>query len=198
MALHGINKFIYRLLEAATARALWIALAAYIAMAMVMSWGAGRMNALSGKQVEILDLQPGYTPERVQAILSQYTPEALAFAAWFNLIADTLYPLAYTALFVVIIARLCRKVVPQHPAWRWLLLLPFPIPIIDYLENAGIVQLIWQYPDLKVSTIHLASFFTTLKWGMVGLAALGIITAAVLHLRTRARIRRRAATSYQS
>jgi hypothetical protein len=97
------------------------------------------------------------------AIMDQYTPEARQFAAWFNLTADTLYPLAYTALFVLLIARLCRKVVPRHPAWRWLLLLPLPIPFIDFLENAGIVQILWNYPDVTDSTISAASFLPPLS-----------------------------------
>jgi hypothetical protein len=62
MALKGINKWMYWLLQSATARALWIALTAYIAMAMVMNWGAQRMNSLAGTRVDVLDLQPGYTP----------------------------------------------------------------------------------------------------------------------------------------
>jgi len=182
MALNKINRLLYRIMQAATARMLWLSLAAYIAMAVVMGWGSAKMNEMAGQKIEILDLQPGYTPQQAKNILSKYNDETLKFAALFNLTADTLYPLVYTALFCVILARFCRKIVPHNPQWRWLLLIPLPIPLIDYLENAGIIQILWNYPDVSDSMISLASFFTLLKWSLVGLTALSIVVVAILRL----------------
>ncbi|MCU0374453.1 MAG: hypothetical protein MUF24_04005 [Chitinophagaceae bacterium] len=182
MALHKINLLLYRLMQAATARMLWLSLGLYIVMAAIMGWGSGKMNEMAGQKIEILDLQPGYTPQQAKTILSKYNEQTLRFAALFNLTADTLYPLAYTALFCVILARFCRKIVPQNPQWRWLLLVPLPIPLIDYLENAGIIQILWKYPDVSDNMISVASFFTLLKWSLVGLTALCIVLAAILRL----------------
>ncbi|MCU0375311.1 MAG: hypothetical protein MUF24_08390 [Chitinophagaceae bacterium] len=185
MALQKIDRLLYRIMQAATARMLWLSLALYIIMAAVMGWGAAKMNDMAGQKIEILDLQPGYTPQQAKNILSNYNDQTLRFAAIFNLTADTLYPLAYTALFCVILARFCRKIVPHNPQWRWLLIIPLPIPLIDYLENAGIIQILWNYPEVTDNMISLASFFTLLKWSLVGLTVLGIGLAAVLWLKTK-------------
>jgi hypothetical protein len=62
MVFQKIDGLLYRFMLAATARMLWASLAMYIIMAAIMQWGVAKMNDMAGQKIEILDLQPGYTP----------------------------------------------------------------------------------------------------------------------------------------
>jgi hypothetical protein len=103
----------------------------------------------------------------------------------FNLTADTLYPMAFTAFFCVILARFCQKIVRHNSQWRWLLIIPLPTLLVDYLENAFIILILYNYPEVTDHKINLASFFTTLKWSHAGLTVWGIGLSSVLWLKAK-------------
>lgn len=151
----------------------------------VMPQGAKTISGLAGKQVEILDLQFSYTTARAAEILSAYTPEAIEFGVWFSWVADTVYPLAYGFLFIIILAWIYKNV-PQHlAAYRYIHLLPVATVLIDFVENFFIRRVMLNYPNLQDSVVATASFFTTVKWLSVAALAAAAVFGLLLLLRKR-------------
>ncbi len=150
--------------------------------AVVMPKGAQMMQQISGKNVEILDLQFGYTPEKARAIISQYGDNGRAFAAKFELIADTFYPISYTFLFLMIMGWVFKLLAPYGFRIRYIHLLPFLVMLADYSENACIVSMLKGYPDISDRLATISSLFTSLKWSL--LAVQTFIIAVALWLLT--------------
>jgi hypothetical protein len=160
------------LLSIANRKTFAAALVVYLVFgAYVMPQGAKKFEEISGKKVEILDLQLSYSPDKAKAILADYNDAGRAFAIKFGLIADTVYPLAYTFLFLIITAMIFKGLANYNVRTGYLHLFPLLILPVDYLENISLVNLMTSYPNLSDASIHIASAFTSLKWGLVGILA---------------------------
>lgn len=156
----------------------------FIFNAVVMGWGAKHINALAGKEVQVLDLcLTGYSPSEVIAYLSDYTPEARSFAATFNVIADTAYPIVYTLTLTMVLAWLYKSRMLIHKSWGYLLALPLVMMGVDFLENVHIVAMLNRFPDIPEKIIRAGSMLTVAKWGLLAV----ILVAIVWGLFTRAR-----------
>ena len=149
---------------------------------VVMPKGMQMIQQISGKTVEILDLQFSYTPEKAKAIISQYGDNGRAFASKFEIIADTLYPVSYTFLFLVIMGWVFKLLAPYGFRIRYIHLLPFVVMLADYSENACIISMLKAYPDISDRLATISSLFTSLKWSL--LVAQTFIIAVALWLLT--------------
>jgi hypothetical protein len=167
------------------------ALLVYIAFAGgVMNSGAKYMSQLSGTEVEILDLQmTGYNMDSVNSILSKYSPEARRFSVKFSLIADSVYPVVYTFLFIVILTWVMKSGNHGTMLSRYLHLVPLLTFFVDYAENAAIVSVVSSFPEQTLGQVQLASTLTITKWLsivvqiLVLAAALAKLVANRLHNR---------------
>lgn len=173
-----VSGWFYRISNIKT---LLAAIAVYLVFgAYVMPTGAKTFTAKAGQQVEILDLQFNYTPAKARQIIDLYSTEARAYAVKFGLIADTLYPLAYTFLFLIITSLIFKNLKDKGIDTGSLHLFPLVIVPVDYLENISIANLLLKYPHLTDNEIRVASFFTSLKWclvaGLVLIIAGGFVT----------------------
>ncbi len=145
--------------------------------AAVMGWGAKKMNSLSEKDVQVLDLcLTGYSPTEVNTYLSAYTPEARSFAAKFNAIADTAYPILYTIMLSVVIAWVYKSRITQNKSFGYLLLLPILMMLLDFLENYHIITLLRNFPEITEEMVKAGSMLTVAKWGMFGIVLLVIVS----------------------
>lgn len=147
--------------------------------ALVMPYGAAKIAERSGHSVEIFDLKFCYTKDDAAKILSAYNPAARNTAIIFSLVADTLYPIVYTLLFIVANCWLFKKLKGQ-PDLR-LLLLPLIIMCVDLCENLSIVRLMNNYPNLTYNMVKTASLFTSLKWTFVGIQFL-FLAVSIIYL----------------
>ena len=155
-----------------------VAVIAYLVFgAYIMPHGLMRIQELSGKKVEVMDLQYTYTPERAREIISAYTDESRAYAAQFNLIADSAYPVVYTFLFLIMMAGLFRAISAYGWHAGYLHLLPLPVMLADYCENSCIIRMMHSYPNFSDGLVRLSSACTTIKWSLLGLEVLLIIGA---------------------
>ena len=154
----------------------------------VMPKGTQTIWQICGKKVEILDLQFNYTPERARAILSEYNEAGRDFAAKFSLIGDTLYPIVYTFLFLIMASWLFKSLAAYGFRIRYVHLLPLLVMIADYCENAGIITMLKAYPGFSDTLVIITSFFTSLKWSL--LVLLAFILGAAIWLLTFYRITR--------
>jgi hypothetical protein len=145
-----------------------------------------RLKDLSGGE-QMIDLQPGYTPARVFAMVAAFGPEGRSLHMGATLTADLLYPLDYSFLFALVIISTYRQAFPSGRLLPTLALVPFITAGFDLLENAGIVTLLASYPTQPVWIAQAASLFTILKWTFVLLSLLliliGFIALAVTRLR---------------
>lgn len=141
----------------------------------VMPTGLKTMQEMAGKPVEVLDLQFYYTEADAKAILSEYGPELLKRAAVFEVIADSLYPIVYTYLFIIMLAWLYKSVAVYRPVVAHIHLLPFVVMLADYCENTGIVRMLLTYPDFGATLPGITTVFTMLKWSVLGLEGVLIV-----------------------
>ena len=141
----------------------------------VMPHGLARIQELSGRKVEVLDLQFSYSPERARSIISEYTEESRAFTARFNAIYDGLYPVAYTFLILIMMSWLSRSLAAYGVRTGYLHLLPFIVMIADYSENTCIVMMMRKYPDFSDGLVRISSCFTAAKWSLLGLEAVMVL-----------------------
>ncbi|HRG87669.1 MAG TPA: hypothetical protein PLW44_01525 [Chitinophagales bacterium] len=170
--LANVSGWLYRI---ANVKTLLAAIAVYLVFgAYVMPTGTKTFAAKAGQQVEILDLQFNYTPAKARQIIDLYGTDARAYAVKFGLIADTLYPLAYTFLFLIITSLIFKNLKAKGIDTGSLHLFPLVIVPVDYLENISIANLLLTHPGFSDKAAQIASFFTSLKWCLV--AGLVLIT----------------------
>lgn len=136
----------------------------------VMQPGAQKLEKLSGKPVEILDLQFGFTVEKAQAILSSYSSSALQAAATFLIWADTVYPLIYGLLLSMLLAYLYSKGRRQY-----VVLLPWLAVLVDFAENAGLYKVLTTFPNAAPGWIQYAAVCNAMKWILLGLTGLILV-----------------------
>lgn len=152
--------------------------------AVVMPLGAKKFSEVSGKKVEILDLQFFYSPEKARNIISEYGDAGRQYAIQFGLIADTLYPISYTLLFIILTAWIYKSINSGNSVY--LLCLSLLIMLIDYCENLNIASLMYKYPAVSDLQIYVSSMFTSAKWtlvlGQVLLIVVGLVWLGYLKL----------------
>ncbi len=113
-----------------------------------------------------LDLQFSYSPETAYIIVDAYGAEALQKYRWVELTVDIIYPIVYSLLFAAIIFKLFGPIK--------VVLFPFLIAGVDFLENLGIVSMLGKYPEPFGLLARFTSFMSSLKWSLL-MVFLGIV-----------------------
>jgi hypothetical protein len=176
------QQYVNFLVKTATGKLAIVLLILYIIFSTaVMGGGGKKINDLSGKKVQVLDLCiTGYSPAEVNAFLTEYSPEARAFAANFNAIADTAYPIVYTIMLSVVLAWVYKSRILLNKTIGYLLLFPLLMMVLDYLENYHIIAMLRRYPAIPEEIIKAGSLLTIAKWGMLGIIFIFIILGLAL------------------
>lgn len=145
-----------------------------------MPQGVKMFQEISGKpDIQVLDLQFCYSPEKARSIISDYGEEGRGLAIKFGLIADTVYPMTYTFYFIIILTWILKGLSVYGIRYKNLHLFPLLILLVDYLENINLANLFRTYPSFSDVQVHIASFFTSLKWSLVGVLAVLILCALI-------------------
>jgi hypothetical protein len=143
--------------------------------------------------LKVLDLRFGFSPEEAYKLLEGLGEKGRAQYRLIELSVDSVYPWIYAGLFVFLISLLYRDTFPPTASMRWINLLPFAILLFDYLENAGIVQLINRFPARADALAGWTSYMNQMKWILFVIAVVvtvfGLGMAAIANLRKR-RMRR--------
>jgi hypothetical protein len=147
------------------------ALAIYLIFGGGMRYAARAISEKPGKPVQILDLQFSYSPEKARAILSEYSPEARHYCALLSAIGDSIYPIVYTALFILALAWIYKPFNNRNKIFANIHMLPFAVMLMDYCENIFIVTMLRTFPDFSDNVARTGSFFTSLKWTLIALCA---------------------------
>ena len=173
--LHKISEFFWRIAGLKTFLA---AILIYLVFgAYIMPQGLQQIQQINGKPVKVLDLQFSYTPEDARNFIGQYNEAGRNFAANFELIADGLYPVAYTFLFLIIMGWVFKSLSVYGVRVRYIHLMPFLVMLVDYGENTCIITMLKTFPDFSNNVAWLSSLFTSLKWSLLAVETLSIAAA---------------------
>lgn len=146
----------------------------------IMPEGMRTIQEVAGKKVEVLDLQFNYNASKVESILSEYNEEARFMAARFNAIADSLYPVAYTFLYIILTAWVYNNVGKYRNVWKHIHLLPLSVMLIDYAENSGIIYMLRHYPNYSKEVPLIFGLITSFKWLMVGVVSIVVLAGIAI------------------
>jgi len=121
----------------------------------------------------------GFTEAQATEVLGCLGDEGMAVYRAGEQMQDTVYPVIYALFLGFTLWALSGFMVTGRK--RFLLtLLPFIAMIFDFVENAHIVQLIDQYPDVNASTLLKASVGNQLKWFFAFVSIALIVVFALL------------------
>ncbi|MFN7300531.1 MAG: hypothetical protein ACK5U7_03555 [Bacteroidota bacterium] len=171
-------RFITWFQQRARPRIIGMVTLAYLLCALgIMQPGVKKLEKLSGKPVDILDLQLGFSVEKAQSILSGYSAAALQEAATFLVWADTLYPLIYGLLLSLLLAVFFRK-----GRIQFVVMVPVLAVLVDFAENYWLYKVLNGYPKEEVSWIEYASACNTVKWSLLGISGVFLLFGSLQRL----------------
>lgn len=129
---------------------------------------------LKGQNVKLLDLQFAYTPQKAYQLIENYGEAVRKSYIIGELTIDLIYPIVYSTILSFIIFFIYKH--------QKIAIFPFLILITDYLENFGIVTLLYKYPQKLISVACITSFFSTLKWILILSSILIIIFGLIRNI----------------
>ncbi len=139
----------------------------------------GRITHFSGG-IQTLDVTLGYLPKVATAAIEAYTPQGRNWYLITQWTADLLFPIAYTALFSLLLASLYRRAFSPDSAFQNLRWAPIGMMAFDYIENITISALLLMYPTTSPGLAGLAAFASLTKWVLgftAGIALMAGLTA---------------------
>jgi hypothetical protein len=126
---------------------------------------------------QILDVLPRYNLNEVEKYFLIYGEEGRRLYAWASLTLDLLFPVCYMALFIGLILLLTGSSI-----FRWLIILPIMLGIIDITENIQICFMLIQYPEITDVQVNLASGSTSFKHYITNGTLLCIILLSIYRM----------------
>ena len=107
---------------------------------------------------ELLDVKLFYSLADVQSAMRQYGSQGRTVYALASPTLDTLFPVLYVTFF----AGLLYRFRPSDRLWL-LAFIPVFAGVWDLCENAQIVTMLMEFPDISARQVAVASFFTSVK-----------------------------------
>ena len=170
-----LERLTARLRQRATRRTVLILLALNFMMnAVILPLAGARLQAFSGG-VGTLDVRLAYSPAQAYAALAAYGSAGRQFYLLIELTADVVYPIIYSFFFSLAILFFWQRGGGRWPILARLALLPFAGLLADYLENAGLITLLLNFPAQLPTLALLTSLFTSIKWFLAGLSLLALL-----------------------
>ncbi len=170
-----LSNFLYRI---ANWKSLVISLALYLLFpAYILKNAEAKINELAGKPVGVIDLTFGFNPQNTLDMTADYGDAARAYYARTEMTADVAYPVVYAFLFGIILSLLYR-----NTSYARVNTLPFVMLLLDFAENAGIVRLLYSFPQQSVTVATLCEVFKLLKWITFGVIIVLIVWGLIRKL----------------
>ncbi len=123
-----------------------------------------------------------YTPQDLYRMAEAYGTAGRAAYVQARVTFDVVWPLVYTFFLVTAISWAATQASVTAAPWRWVNLLPLGGLLLDYLENLGAVIVMLRYPAPTPVIDLLTTWFTPLKWALIGASFIvlaGLIGLAV-------------------
>lgn len=125
--------------------------------------------------IKPLDLYFSYSPDQVYEYLAVLGAKGRDDYACMLLTSDMAFPVVYSMALSVALMIILRKLFPLASAY--LCLFPFMIVIADWSENLSLVMVTRRFPEHADVIVRYASSFTSLKWTLVVLTVLMLLTS---------------------
>ncbi len=115
-------------------------------------------------ELAIFDLSPsGYSFSYANELLNSMGAEGRNLYLSAQLPLDFIYPGLFSITYSLLLIWLFSKTFNVSSKIYYFSLVPFLAGIFDYIENLFIIKMIISFPDLQITTVKIASFFTILK-----------------------------------
>lgn len=132
--------------------------------------------------IKLLDLHFSYSPDQVYEHLTALGEEGRSAYTRMALTSDLAFPVIYSLALSVALMLVLQKLFPPASRFRYLCLFPFLIIIIDWCENLSLAFVTCSFPETVDWVVNSASFFTSLKWTLVVLTVLMLLTAVTIRI----------------
>ncbi|MEM7441558.1 MAG: hypothetical protein AAF393_18405 [Pseudomonadota bacterium] len=138
-----------------------------IGLAYVIYQNVFLINKLTS--MPILDMEFGYSIDRVNEILGAYSPEAWARYEIIQ-IADIIHPAVYASLIGALI-----WVMADGERWRWLALLALATALFDWGENVMIWRMTSANLPVDAVTAEMSNVLSILKHSLLALTFVALL-----------------------
>lgn len=141
--------------------------------ALMISVTLAHIEAVSG-QIPF-DMRPtGYGPTEAAALLDALGGDGRRYYLSRQIALDTLYPAMLALTMVAAICWLGQRMKNRRLV-RFGIAFSIVAALFDYVENLGIVAMIWSWPEVSVPLVHAASSATILKSVLTTLAVIWVL-----------------------
>ena len=114
--------------------------------------------------MKLLDMMPqGYDSEYVNELFKKLGKEGRDVYLFNQIPVDMIYPLLFGLTYSLLIAYFLKKLNKLKTSLFFLCLLPIIAGLADYLENIGIISMLYDYPDLSLRQISATNIFSIIK-----------------------------------
>lgn len=174
-----LNEVSDRIISITSGRTVLAALAGIMVTGFLVNgrpFGIAELKSITGG-VGILDMEVYYTPEQAYAFLTAMGEAGRAFELTHIVPLDLLVPLFYGLFLSTFISWLLHRWLPKASPWHRLNVIPVIGALFDYLENLGIIAMLFAWPMEMYSIAQITMAATLLKFGFSALAGVVIIAA---------------------
>ena len=140
---------------------------------VMISVTLAHIEAVSGQTP--FDMRPtGYGPTQAAALLEALGGDGRDYYLRRQLALDTLYPAMLALTMIATICWLGQRM-PNRKIVRFGIAFSLASALFDYVENLGILTMIWNWPDVSVPLVYATSSATILKSVSTTLAVLLVL-----------------------
>jgi len=179
-----LSNWLYRL---STGWLTLIALVVFLLFTALVLPGQSQQARADTGEAGTPDLSFIYTVDDLYRMAEAYGPDGRQAYIRARFTFDLVWPLVYTFFLATSLSWALGKALPASSRWRMLNLIPPAAALFDYLENIATSLVIGRYPAATPGIDVLATLFTPLKWGLLGVGfailAIGLVLAAVQRIR---------------
>lgn len=156
-----------------------VALTAAVLFFNLMLFPASAVKS-NGKELKPLDLRMHYSQADVKILFDEMGGSGRS--AYYNgiSITDSIYPIVYTLLLLLLFTLLIGKLELQNKGWQLVLLLPLMIMLADFTENFNTLFMLRHYPSITEQNAALGSAASSAKWIFTGICFLLLVTGFML------------------
>ncbi len=139
-------------------------------------------NTLSGR---LLDMKFTYSPDEAYVIMESYGQEGRTLYWRMSLVVDNPYAVVYGIALMLMLILVFSLAFPDKRLFKKLAFLPILAALSDVFENGSLAYILTSFPERHDTVAKFASLCTSVKWGLIIISVLLLITGAVRYRRSR-------------
>ncbi len=136
------------------------------------------ISEIIGHKFISFDERFSYTQSDVLSTLETLGKEGREKYSFISGVIDMVYPIIYGSLLYLLLL----KLINDNSKIKWISMTPIIGALFDYLENFSVLYLISVYPNISASQALFSSFCTSMKWTLIAITLLFIISLIIFNL----------------